>query len=114
MPVQYHRLNPPENGSSYMQESDGKSGGRGVDLDAVSKLVLDLERDLERVKQGSGNVEALRDEVTALGLALKSPSPDDHTINHGLKNIHGAMDVLKEDAFIAADYATRIGRMLGM
>jgi len=97
-----------------MQEYDGKGGGKGVDLDEVSKLVTDLERDLERLKQGSGDVEALRDEVKALGLALKSPSPDDHRISHGLKNIHGAVDELKEDAFIAADYVTRIGRMLGM
>lgn len=97
-----------------MRKSEDNTAGKGVDLEEVSKLLLDLERDLERVKQGSGDVAALRDEVKALGIALKSPSPDDHRISHGLKNIHGAMDELKEDAFIAADYATRIGRMLGM
>jgi hypothetical protein len=92
----------------------GKSSGKGVDLDEVSKLVHDLERDLEKVRQGAGDVDALRGEVQALGLALKSPSPDDHSIHRGLKNIHGVMDEIKEDALIAADYAARIGRMLGM
>ena len=97
-----------------MQESGKKSGGKGVDLNEVSKLVLDLERDLEKVKQGSGDVDALRAEVQALGLALKAQNPDDTRISRGLKNIHGAIDVLAEDAFIAADYAAKIGRMLGM
>jgi len=96
-----------------MNDSPKKSGS-GVDLDAVSKLVAELERDLEMVKQGSGNVEALRGEGQALGLALKAPNPDDHRISHGLKNIHGAIDVIAEDALIAADYAARIGRMLGL
>lgn len=91
-----------------------ETSGKGVNLDEVSKLVLDLERDLEKVKQGAGDVEALRSEVRALGLALKAPSPDDRSIHRGLKNIHGVMDEIKEDALIAADYVTRIGRMLGM
>jgi hypothetical protein len=91
-----------------------ETGGKGVDLNEVSKLVQDLERDLEKVKQGAGDVDALRSEVQALGLALKSPRPDDQSIHRGLKNIHGVMDEVKEDAFIAADYVTRIGRMLGM
>lgn len=97
-----------------MTNTTDANAGKGVDLNAVSKLVLELERDLEKVKLGSGDVDALRKEVAALGVALKSPSPDDHSINHGLKKIHGAMDELREDAFIAADYVTRIARMLGI
>lgn len=97
-----------------MQESGRKGSGRDVDLNEVSKLVLDLERDLEKLKQGSGDVEALRGEVQALGLALKTPAPDSHRISHGLHNIHSVMAVIEEDVFIVADYTARIGRMLGM
>jgi hypothetical protein len=97
-----------------MQESTGSRGVLNVDLDAVSKLVTDLERDLEKVRRGSGDVDALRGEVQALGLALKAPNPDEHHIGRGLKSIHSAIDVIAEDVLIAADYGTRIGRMLGM
>lgn len=86
----------------------------GIDLDAVSRLVQDLERDLEKVRQGAGDVDALRGEVTALQQALRAPQPDDRHIDRGLRNIHGVMDELKEDALVAADYAARIGRMLGL
>lgn len=85
-----------------------------IDLDAVGRLVHDLERDLEKVRQGAGDVDALRGEVAALQDALRAAQPDDRHIDRGLRNIHGVMDALKEDALIAADYAARIGRMLGL
>jgi hypothetical protein len=95
-----------------MKESGGK--GAGVDLNEVSKLLHELERDLEKLKQGSGDVDALRDEVQALGLALKTSEPDATRINRGLKNIHAVVAAIEEDILIVADYAARIGRMLGM
>ena len=97
-----------------MRESGRSGEGRGVDLDAVSRLVQELGRDLEKVRRGAGDIDALRDEVAALGDALKTGEADHQGISQRLKAIHGAMDELKEDAFIAADYATRIARMLGL
>ena len=88
-----------------------------VDLDEVAKLVAALERDLARVKQGSQDVQALRDEVRALGEALDA-APDHEHVGHRLRNIHGmidnVVDTVVEDSFKAADYVARIGRMLGL
>ncbi len=96
-----------------MRESGKPDAGGRVDLDAVSRLVQELERDLEKVRRGSGDVDALRGEVAALADALKAAETDHQGISRRLKTIHGAMDELREDAFIAADYATRIAHMLG-
>ncbi len=85
-----------------------------VDLEEVAKLVAALERDLAKLKQGTGDVRALQEEVRALGVALEAPAPDDAHINDRLKTLHGAVDTIAEDTFIAADYAAKIGRMLGM
>ena len=95
-----------------------KSGKTGpVDLDEVAKLVAALERDLAGVKQGSGDLQALRDEVRALGEALDA-EPDHQHVGDRLRTIHGiidnAVDVVVEDSLKAADYAGRIGRMLGL
>ena len=57
-----------------MNSAGDKSSKTGVDLDAVSKLVHELERDLEKLQHGSGDVGALRDEVRALGQALQAPA----------------------------------------
>ncbi len=43
---------------------------RKVDIEAVTALVDALERDLARLKAGSGDVDALRREVDALRAAL--------------------------------------------
>jgi hypothetical protein len=88
-----------------------------VDLDEVAKLVAALERDLAGVKQGSGDLQKLRDEVRALGQALDA-APDHERVGHRLRTIHGiidgALEAVVEDGFKAADYAGRIGRMLGL
>ena len=91
-----------------------------VDLDEVAKLVAALERDLAGVKQGSRDLQTLRDEVRALGEALDTgdASPDQERVGHRLRTIHGiidnAVEVVMEDGIKAADYAARIGRMLGL
>ena len=59
-----------------MNSAGDKISTTGVDLDAVSKLVHELERDLEKLQHGSGDVGALRDEVRALGQALQAPAPE--------------------------------------
>ena len=66
------------------------------------------------------DLQTLRDEVRALGEALDTKdTPADHSqIGDSLKNIHSmidnAVDVVIEDTLKAADYAGRIGRMLGL
>lgn len=86
----------------------------GVDLDAVSKLVHELERDLEKLQHGSGDVGALRDEVRALGQVLQAPAPERDRVHRGLDAIHRVIATLEDDVLIVADYGARIGRMLGM
>ena len=96
-----------------MSEQSKSAGPATVDLDEVAKLVASLEQDLAGVKAGSGDLQALRDEVRALGA-----SPDQERVGHRLRTIHGiidnAVDVVIDDAIKAADYAGRIGRMLGL
>jgi len=87
---------------------------KGIDLVAVSKLVHEIERDIEQLQNGSGDVDVLRAEVRTLGLALKTPDPQDPRISHGLKMIRGIVANIEDDVFIVADYGRRIGRMLGM
>jgi len=91
-----------------------------VDLNEVTKLVAALEKDLASVKAGSRDLQTLRDEVRALGEALGAKdAPTDHAqVSDSLKTIHGiidnAVDIVVEDSIKAADYAGRIGRMLGL
>jgi hypothetical protein len=98
-----------------------KSAAPGaIDLDEVAKLVAALERDLAGVKAGSRDLQTLRDEVRALGEALKADrSPEDSArVGDSLRAIHNvidnAVDVVVDDTMRAADYAGRIGRMLGL
>ena len=104
-----------------MSEQSKSAGPATVDLDEVAKLVASLEQDLAGVKAGSGDLQALRDEVRALGAilgAILGASPDQERVGHRLRTIHGiidnAVDVVIDDAIKAADYAGRIGRMLGL
>jgi len=91
-----------------------------VDLDEVAKLVAALEKDLAQVKAGSRDLQTLRDEVRALGEALEAKdAPADHArVGDSLKSIHdsinNAVDIVVEDGIKAADYAGRIGKMLGL
>ena len=90
---------------------------RKVDIEAVAALVDALERDLARLKAGSGDVDALRREVDALRAALAAGEPhgEVHERLHGVRGtLESGKDVLWEDAVIGSDYLSRIGRMLGM
>lgn len=91
---------------------------RPVDLDAVSQLVEQLERDLARARTGGASVDTLRSEVEQLRLALASDAPSDVDVNAGLDRVrsklHDLGDELETDALIGADYLTRIGRLLGL
>lgn len=89
-----------------------------VDLDAVAQLVEQLERDLERARTGGASVETLQAEVEQLRAALAADSPSEVDVSQGLATVrtrlHDLGDQLETDAFIGADYLTRIGRLLGL
>jgi hypothetical protein len=91
---------------------------RKVDIEAVAALVEALERDLEKVRAGSGDVDALRREVDALKAALDAGEPHHEGVREKLHDVRGSLestkDTLWEDAVIGGDYISRIGRMLGM
>lgn len=103
-----------------MSESSKPAASGNVDLDEVARLVEALEKDLAGVKAGSRDLQALRDEVRALGEALQAKdAPADHArVGDSLKSIHdiidNAVDVVIEDGIKVADYTARIGKMLGL
>ena len=92
--------------------------GRPVDLDAVAQLVEQLERDLASARSGGASDETLRAEVEQLRTALASGSPSAGDVSEGLASVRTRLqdlgDELETDAFIGADYLTRIGRLLGL
>ena len=101
------------------QETSGPADGRsGIDLEAIARLVQDLEGDLQKVRQGTSDLQSLRDEVRALSSILEQGSPPQAQVGRRLGNIHSlitnAREIAREDAIKTADYAARIGRMLGM
>ncbi|HEV7800663.1 MAG TPA: hypothetical protein VGP15_06265 [Burkholderiales bacterium] len=91
---------------------------QGVDLDAVQKLVSTLEVDLSRLRDGSGDVQSLRDEVDALKDLLSSPSPPHPPVRQALHGVRNALDrewgSAKTEAFVASRYVAEIGRILGL
>jgi len=97
-----------------MTTTGDKTAAAGVDLDAVAKLVHELERDIEKLQHGSGDVGTLRAEVRALGQALQAPEPENDRIHQGLNAIQRVIATIEDDVLIVADYGAKIGRMLGM
>jgi hypothetical protein len=89
-------------------------GTQGIDLQQVERLVAALETDLDKVRSGSQDVQALRDEVESLKQLLGSSEPHHGPVSDGLRRIHSLMDDLVEDAIQGARYVAEIGRMLGM
>lgn len=99
-----------------MTTDDGNSS-KGIDLAELTRLVEALERDLQKVRAGSSDLDSLRGEVEQLRALLHAPSEPEE-LHEGL---HGVRSVLKRvenelvgDALTASDYIARIGRMLGM
>ena len=94
------------------------SSSHPVDLDAVSQLVDQLERDLARARSGGGSIDTLRAEVEQLRLALAAEPPSNEQVTQGLTTVrsrlHDLGDELETDAIIGADYLRRIGRLLGL
>jgi len=89
-----------------------------VNLDEVSQLMEQLERDLSRVRAGGASVDTLRAEVEQLrqALAAADASPGDvHQNLHGVRDrLSAVSDELVGDALKGSDYINRIARLLGL
>lgn len=97
-----------------MSEAERRASAAKVDLQQVEQLVAALEADLAKVRSGSADVEALRDEVDSLKRLLDSSGPPHEPVHERLRSIHTLMDSLVDDAIQGARYVAEIGRMLGM
>lgn len=90
----------------------------GIDLEAVQTLVDTLEADLSRLRSGSGDVQRLRDEVSALKTLLNAPVPEHPPVRSALHGVRHLLDVewgsAKTEAFTATRYVAEIGRILGL
>lgn len=106
----YARTAPME-GHGMSTTQPGKSN---VDLDEVARLVAALERDLAKVRAGSGDVDTLRGEVAQLRQALAAPETARDEVHEGLHGIRALLQKAESELFTDADYVARIGRMLGM
>ena len=102
-------------------EAKGQTPGpsRGVDLEAVQKLISTLEADLARVRDGSADVQRLCEEVDTLKALLTSHAPpQEHAVKHALHGVRSTLDrewgSAKSEAFTASRYVAEIGRILGM
>lgn len=91
---------------------------RRVDLEEVSALVEQLERDLQKARAGDANVDTLRAEVEQLRAALNASEPSHDDVHAGLHGVRTRIDDLGDDlksgAWTGSDYLTRIGRLLGL
>ena len=89
-----------------------------VDLEAIARLVDQLEADLERAKAGTASTDTLRDEVEQLRTLLASPEPVPADLHAGLtglrERMHTLTDELLSDVIKSGDYLARIGRLLGL
>jgi hypothetical protein len=89
-----------------------------VNLDDVTRLVEQLERDLAKVRAGGASVDTLRSEVDQLRNALSAPEPSHGELNQGLHGVRDRLAALSDelfgDALKGSDYIARIGRILGL
>jgi hypothetical protein len=87
---------------------------QAIDLQQVEQLVAALEADLAKVRSGSQDVQALREEVDSLKRLLDAGGRPHEPVHDRLRSIHTLMDTLVDDAIQGARYVAEIGRMLGM
>jgi len=100
-----------------MAEQKDRSG-RDIDLDAVAKLIDELERDLHSVHGDSREIQHLRDEVQTLKNVLASPVRRHHWVRDALHSIHEAFEKTLDSAVArslkGSQYLAEIGRILGL
>ena len=89
-------------------------GDPPLDLQQVERLVTAIETDLARVRSGSEDVQALREEVDSLKRLLDSSGSSHAPVHDRLRSLHRLLDTLVDDAIQGARYVAEIGRILGM
>jgi hypothetical protein len=89
-----------------------------IDLEQVARLLSAMESDLAQIPAGSEHLQALRDEVETLRLALASPRPRQGWIREGLHGIRSglqnALGSVVGEAIKDWPYVAEIGRILGL
>lgn len=89
-----------------------------VDLDAIARLVDQLEADLARAREGTASTDTLRAEVEQLRALLAAGAPAHEEVHAGLSGVrerlHALTDEVVTDVVKSGDYLARIGRLLGM
>ena len=89
-----------------------------IDLAEVERLVAALERDLQAVRAGHGDLAPLRAEVEQLRAQLAQTDAAPAAMHDRLHGVRAALanvgDELFTDAVKGSDYLARIGRILGM
>jgi len=89
-----------------------------IDLDEVAKLIEALERDLQKVRGNSADIQRLRDEVETLKNVLRSPVQKHHWVRDALHDIRerfdDALDTAVGEGIEVSRYVAEIGRILGM
>ena len=78
-----------------------------IDIDQVSKLVDELERDIARAPANNADTRKLLDEIEAIKKLLKSPAPEH---SHVRQRLHA----IRQELWSDAPYLAEIGRILGM
>jgi predicted nucleic acid-binding Zn-ribbon protein len=84
---------------------------RQIDFEEVEKLVHALERDLEKIRGSSADIQRVRDEVETLKNVLKSPVRRHHWVRDALHDIREG--IVAEGAEVSR-YVAEIGRILGL
>jgi len=102
-----------------MTASDRKEDSqRDINLEEVAKLIEALEQDLKKIKDGSHDMQLLRDEVETLKNVLNSPVRRHHWVRDGLHGIQdafeNALDKAIAEGLKGSRYIAEIGRILGM
>jgi len=99
---------------SEPRSRDAAPGDRPLDLHQVEQLVAAIETDLAKVRSGSADVRALREEVDSLKQLLDASGAAHEPVHDRLRSMHRLLDTLVDDAIQGARYVAEIGRILGM
>src|SRR5262245_46565146 len=98
--------------------TDKQTRAQEVDLDAATKLIEALEKDLQKVSGDSRDIQRLRDEVETLKNVLESPVRRHHWVEEGLHSIRdvfeNALDTAVAKGLKGSQYIAEIGRILGL
>jgi phage gp16-like protein len=89
-----------------------------IDLKEAARLVAELERDLQKLRAGSADLQTVRAEVEALRSVLHSTGGEDRGLRAALhavrQALERALETVEGEAIRDWPYIAEIGRMLGM